>query len=31
MVGLGALWAGAGLMVLARWRRRSPRRAVSKS
>ncbi len=31
MVGLGALWAGAGLMVLARWRRRGPRRAVSKN
>ena len=31
MVGLGALWAGSGLMVLARWRRRSPRRAVSMS
>ena len=29
MVGLGALWAGAGLMVLARWHRRSPRRAVT--
>jgi uncharacterized repeat protein (TIGR01451 family) len=31
MVGLGAVWAGASLMVLARWRRRSPRRAVSKN
>jgi hypothetical protein len=31
MVGLGALWTGSVLVVFARWRRRGPRRVVSKS